>query len=49
MRKEDVQLIVNEGITKTGIVFDIEADFIELLYGVDKSTWISAWDFLNKI
>jgi len=49
MNKEDVQWIVNETISSTGIVFNTETDFIELMYAVDKSLWFSAWDFLNVI
>lgn len=49
MKKEDVEWIVNECITPTGIVFDTETDFIELMYCVDKSLWFDAWDFLNQI
>lgn len=49
LRKEDVQTIVNAGISQTGVVFNIETDFIELMYLVDKSVWFDAWDFLNTI
>lgn len=49
MNKEDVQTIVNNGISQTGIVFNVETDFIELMYLVDKSVWLDAWDFLNTI
>ena len=49
LNKEDVQTIVNAGISPTGIVFNIETDFIELMYVVDKSVWFDAWDFLNTI
>lgn len=49
MKKEDVQTIVNDGIARTGAVFQMETDFIELMYAVDKSVWFDAWDFLNAI
>jgi AAA15 family ATPase/GTPase len=49
MRKEDVQTIVNDSLSVTGIVFDIESDFIDLLCFVDKSLWFDAWDFLNTL
>lgn len=49
MNKEDVQWIVNEAISITGLVFNTETDFIELMYAVDKSLWFAAWDFLNTI
>jgi energy-coupling factor transporter ATP-binding protein EcfA2 len=47
MRKDDLQFIINESIAATGIVFDVETDFIELMLCVDKSLWFDSWDFLN--
>lgn len=49
LRKEDVQIVLNNAIAPTGAVFNIETDFIELMYLVDKSVWFDAWDFLNAI
>lgn len=49
MRKEDVEIIINQAISATGLVFNIETDFIGLIAHVDKSTWFPAWDFLNQI
>jgi AAA15 family ATPase/GTPase len=49
MRKDDLQTIVNETIAPTGIVFNAETDFIELMLCVDKSLWFDAWNFLNAL
>ena len=49
MDKYDVENVVKQTIDKHGVNFSIESDFIELIKLVDKSTWISEWDFLNRI
>ena len=49
MDKTDVENVVKQTIDKHGINFSIESDFIEIIKLVDKSTWISEWDFLNSI
>ena len=49
MDKEDVEAVINEALTLTGLTFSIETNFIELIHLVDKSTWMSAWDFLLTI
>lgn len=49
MRKEDVQIIINGAIEPTGVVFDVETDFVELMLCVDKSLWFNAWNFLNTL
>jgi predicted ATPase len=49
MRKDDLQWIINDAIKSTGMVFNVETDFVELMLCVDKSTWLDAWDFLNTI
>jgi len=49
MDKYDVENIVKLTVSKQDINFSIETDFIELIKLVDKSTWISEWDFLSKI
>ena len=49
LRKDDLQTIVNEAIAPTGIVFEVETDFIDLMLCVDKSLWFDAWNFLNTL
>lgn len=49
MDKHDVENVIKLTIDELGINFSIETDFYELIKLVDKSTWISEWDFLNKI
>ena len=49
LRKDDLQIIVNESIAPTGAVFEVETDFIELMLCVDKSLWFEAWNFLNTL
>jgi AAA15 family ATPase/GTPase len=49
MDKYDVENVIKQTIDKYGITFSIETDFIELIKHVDKSTWISEWDFINKL
>ncbi len=49
MDKYDTENVIKQTTDKHGINFSIETDFIELIKLVDKSTWISEWDFLNKI
>lgn len=49
MDKYDVENVLKLTIDKHNINFSIESDFIELIKLVDKSTWISEWDFLNGI
>jgi predicted ATP-dependent endonuclease of OLD family len=49
MDKFDVENILSQTIDQYNLNFSIETDFIELIKLVDKSTWISEWDFLNKI
>lgn len=49
MDKEDVEVVINEALMHVGLTFSIETNFIELIHLVDKSTWMSAWDFLLTI
>ena len=49
MDKKDVENVILPVVEPYGINFSIETDFIELIKLVDKSTWISEWDFLNKL
>jgi AAA15 family ATPase/GTPase len=49
MDKHDVESVIKLTIEKYGLIFSIESDFIEIIKLVDKSTWISEWDFLNNI
>lgn len=47
--KTDVENIIKQTIDKYEVNFSISTDFIELIKLVDKSTWLSEWDFLNEI
>lgn len=49
MDKTDIEFVIKQTIDKYGINFSIESDFIEIIKLVDKSTWITEWDFLNRI
>lgn len=49
MDKKDVENVILPVVEPYGINFSIETDFIELIKLVDKSTWITEWDFLNKL
>lgn len=49
MKKEDVELVINQSIAPYSLIFSIEIDMPDLLAQVDKSNWISEWDFLLKI
>ncbi len=49
MDKVDVGNVIQSTIEKYNCNFSIEADFIKLIKLVDKSTWISEWDFFNTI
>lgn len=49
MDKYDVENIIKKIVEPYEINFSIETDFIELIKLVDKSTWISEWDFLTKL
>lgn len=49
MKKDDVQMILNDTLSSHGVVFNIEDDFYELIKCVDKSTWFSEWDYLKNI
>lgn len=49
MDKNDIENVIKQSIDNENFNFSIETDFIELIKLVDKSTWISEWDFLNKI
>lgn len=49
MNKQDVENIIKLTIDKYNVNFSVETDFIEIIKLVDKSLWISEWDFLSKI
>lgn len=49
MKKEDVGNVISKTLSKYEIDFDIENDFINLIYTVDKSVWQQEWNFLNGI
>lgn len=49
MKKDDVQIVLNDTLSSHGVVFNIEDDFYELIKCVDKSTWFSEWDYLKNI
>lgn len=49
MDKNDIENIIKQSVDTEDFNFSIETDFIELIKLVNKSTWISEWDFLNKI
>jgi AAA15 family ATPase/GTPase len=49
MRKEEVTAVINAVVQKYGLNFNCETDFIEIIKAVTKSTWMSQWDFVNKL
>jgi energy-coupling factor transporter ATP-binding protein EcfA2 len=49
MNKYEVQQVINNALSTYNYTFDIEKDFIFLLAGVDRATWMSAWDFLIEL
>lgn len=49
MRKDEVTLVINSVAQKYGLSFTCEADFIEIIKTVTKSTWMSEWNFLNQL
>lgn len=49
MNKKEIENVIKQTVDNEDFNFSIETDFIELIKLVDKSTWISEWDFLNKI
>jgi AAA15 family ATPase/GTPase len=49
MRKEEVTAVIDAIAQKYGLNFNCETDFIEIIKAVTKSTWMSQWDFVNKL
>jgi AAA15 family ATPase/GTPase len=49
MRKEEVTAVIDPIAQKYGLNFNCETDFIEIIKAVTKSTWMSQWDFVNKL
>ena len=49
MRKEEVTAVIDAVAQKYGLNFNCETDFIEIIKAVTKSTWMSQWDFVNKL
>ena len=49
MRKEEVTAVINPIVQKYGLSFSCETDFIEVIKAVTKSTWMSQWDFINRL
>ncbi len=49
MRKEEVTTVIDAVAQKYGLNFNCETDFIEIIKAVTKSTWMSQWDFVNKL
>ena len=49
MNKDDTGFVINKVVSKYGLSFSIETDFIELVKLVDKSLWFDEWNFINSL
>ena len=46
MKKDDVELLINNVLNDFALSFSIETNFIELIKLVNQSFWFTEWDFL---
>ena len=49
MNRDDTGFVINKVVSKYGLSFSIETDFIELIKLVDKSLWYDEWNFINSL
>ena len=46
MKKEDVEIIINNVFKDVDLSFSVETDFFDLIKIIDKSVWFDEWNFL---
>lgn len=49
MKKEDIEILINNVLKNIELTFSVETDFIELIKLVDKSLWFDEWNFLFNL